>query len=98
MSDVVLVGLISACVTLVVCILNNLFTQKKMDADQDARMLGIKQEIAILNVKFDELTKKVEKHNGVVERTYKLEKDVEVIKEKQSVANHRINDIEKSEK
>ena len=41
-----------------------------------------------MEYKLEELTKKVEKHNSVVERTYILE-------EKMKVANHRIEDLEK---
>ena len=33
---------------------------------------------------------KLDKHNNVVERVYKLEQDQAVIMEKQSVANHRM--------
>lgn len=32
---------------------------------------------ALLSYRMEQLEKKVEKHNSVVERTYKLEKDVE---------------------
>lgn len=41
-----------------------------------------------MEYKLDELTKRVEKHNSVVERTYLLE-------EKVKVANHRIDDLER---
>lgn len=48
--------------------------------------------------KFEEklitLEKKQDKHNKVIERTYKNEKDIEVLKEKVGVANHRIEDLE----
>lgn len=37
---------------------------------------------------------KLDKHNNVVERVYKLEKDQAVLNEKQEVANHRIKDQE----
>jgi hypothetical protein len=37
----------------------------------------------------------VEKHNNLVERTYKLEEQAAVFETKQSVADHRINDLEK---
>lgn len=37
---------------------------------------------------------KLDKHNNVVERVYKLEKDQAVLDEKQEVANHRIKDLE----
>ena len=40
---------------------------------------------------------KLDKHNNVVERVYKLEQDQAVIMEKQS-ANHRIHDLEEETK
>ena len=47
-----------------------------------------------IEYKLSELTKRVDKHNNVIERTYNLEKTVEVIEERLYVANHRINDLE----
>ena len=35
---------------------------------------------AVMEVKIDELSKRVEKHNSVVERTYRLEQDLAVVK------------------
>ena len=54
----------------------------------------IQQRIALLDVKFDELTKKVEKHNGLVERTYKLESDAKVVEEQIRATNNRIKNLE----
>ena len=48
----------------------------------------------ILQEKIKELTHQVEKHNSVIERTYEAEKEIDVLKEKQRVANHRIDDLE----
>ena len=47
------------------------------------------------NYRIEQLEKKVEEHNKVVERTYKLEKEQEVEDEKIRVINHRIADLEK---
>lgn len=35
---------------------------------------------AVMEVKIDELTKRVEKHNNLIERTYDLEKDMVAVK------------------
>ena len=35
-----------------------------------------------------------DKHNNLVERTFKIESDVKVLEEKISVENHRIEDLE----
>lgn len=48
----------------------------------------------IMQEQIKELTHQVEKHNTVIERTYETEKEIDVLKEKQRVANHRIDDLE----
>ncbi len=40
------------------------------------------------------LEEKVDKHNNLIERMYKVEEDVQLLNEKQKVANHRIDDLE----
>ena len=45
--------------------------------------------------RIEQLEKKVDKHNNLVERTYKLEQSDVLKNEKISVANHRIEDLEK---
>ena len=42
-----------------------------------------------------QLENKVEKHNTVIERTYKLEETEAVMQEQIRVVNHRIADLEK---
>lgn len=44
--------------------------------------------------RIEQLEKKVEKHNNVLERVYKLEQKEAVVDEKIAVANHRIDDLE----
>lgn len=48
----------------------------------------------LVNYKFDEQDKKLEKHNNFITRVYKLEKNEAVLEEQISVANHRIKDLE----
>ncbi len=48
----------------------------------------------LVNFRIQELEKKVEKHNQVIERVYRLEKQDAVIAEEIRVANHRIADLE----
>lgn len=35
---------------------------------------------AVMELKIDELTRRVEKHNRLIERTYKLERDMAVVR------------------
>ena len=72
--ETIISACISAGVTLIVCLISNKSQQEKTRA--------------LMEYRLEELTKKVEKHNSVVERTYILE-------EKMKVANHRIEDLEK---
>lgn len=72
--ETIISACISAGVTLIVCLISNHGQQEKTRA--------------LMEYKLDELTKRVEKHNSVVERTYVLE-------EKVRVANHRIDDLER---
>lgn len=48
----------------------------------------------LIEYKLNELTKRVDKHNGVIDRTYKLEQDTALQEEKIKVANNRIKDLE----
>lgn len=44
--------------------------------------------------RLEQLEHKVEVHNGVIDRVYKLEERTELQEEKIKVANHRIDDLE----
>ena len=73
--------IITAVVTLVVCLINNYVMHNKT--------------ITLIDYKLSELTKRVDKHNNVIERTYDVERNIELIEEKVKVANHRIEDLER---
>lgn len=45
--------------------------------------------------RIDKLEEKVDKHNQLIERTYKLEEKAAVQEEQIKVANHRIDDLER---
>lgn len=55
---------------------------------------GILTGSRLTDYRLKELEKKQDKHNLVIERTYRLEERVELIEERQRVANHRISDLE----
>jgi len=48
----------------------------------------------LIAYRVEQLERKVEKHNGAIERVAKLERRADVADEKQVVANHRIDDLE----
>ena len=58
-------------------------------------LFGILTANKLTNYRISQLEKKVETHNKVIDRVYKLEKHDAVVDEEISVANHRIDDLEK---
>jgi hypothetical protein len=84
-------AIITGVVGIVVCMINNAFQQKRADEQHNTT-------IALIEYKLDQLTQKVEKHNGVVERLYVVERKLDVDEEKINVANHRIEDLEQFHK
>lgn len=76
----IIAAAISGAVTLIVCMVNNHY--------QNASTRNL------LDYRLTNLEEKVDKHNSVVERTYKLEERMAVQEDKIKVANHRIDDLE----
>lgn len=84
-------ALISAAAALIVCLLNNYFTDKRHQEKSATDLEVLK---ATISTEISALTREVEKHNQVITRVYELEKKTEVLEERQKVANHRIDDLE----
>ena len=57
--------------------------------------LANRRSSALIAYRLQELEKKVDKHNSVIERTYALEEWQAVVDEKIKVVNHRIDDLER---
>lgn len=58
-------------------------TSKQVDAKTDLTIYRIEQ-----------LEAKQDKHNTLIERTYKLEEKADLLQERINVSNHRLDDIE----
>lgn len=56
--------------------------------------IGVIASARLTNYRIGQLEEKVNKHNSLIERTYKLEEQMEIEKERIKVANHRIDDLE----
>lgn len=82
--EVIIGSCVSAAVTLIVCMINS-----KTQNDKTR---------ALMEYKLDELTKRVDKHNSVIDRTYHLEEAVKITQNDIVVANHRIKDLEDFQK
>lgn len=56
--------------------------------------LANRKSSALIAYRLEQLEEKVNKHNGVIERTYALEQRVSVDEEKLKVTEHRLSDLE----
>ena len=79
--ETIISATISAAAALVVCLITQGLQARKTEA--------------LIEYRLKELEKKVDKHNNLIERTYKLEELTAVQEEQIKVANHRIEDLEK---
>ena len=59
---------------------------------------GIMTSNKLTGYRIEQLEKKVEKHNNVIERVFRLEDNDKLLEEKINVANHRIADLESIER
>ena len=84
----ILAALISAGAAIVVCVINTNAQNKKI-------LMELEKRDAIQAYRLEQLEKKVDRHNSVIERTFNLEKRSDILDEKLKVANHRIDDLEK---
>ena len=57
---------------------------------------GIMAAQRLTNYRIEQLEKKVDKHNNLIDRMYKVEEKTELLEQAQKVANHRIDDLEKA--
>ena len=87
MTSDMIVALITGGLSLLGVVLTNSASNKKVQN-------SIETHQAVTDEQLKDLTRQVEKHNSVIERTYKVEQQLEVLTEKQKSANHRIANLE----
>lgn len=66
--------IITGVVAIVVCMVNNIYQRKVADKQHNIT-------IELIEYKLDELSRRVNKHNNLVERTYALEQHEAIIDE-----------------
>lgn len=92
------IELIIAGIALFITIIANIATiaffagQLKSNQNHQKEMFDLLK--SELKEDFKRLECKQDKYNNVIERTYKNERDISILKEKVSVENHRIEDLE----
>ena len=84
MNDAIIVALISAAASIAGSIASMMVSARKAKQQADLTLYRI-----------DQLERKVQQHNNLVERTYRLEETAHLYDEKIKVVNHRIQDLEK---
>lgn len=77
----ILIPILTAIITGLFALAGNYFANRKS--------------AALMEYRLQQLEKKVDAHNSIVERTYRLEESTAIQEEKIRVANHRIEDLEK---
>lgn len=77
--------IISSVITGIVAITTCLITQG----------MANRKTIALIEFRLGELQKQVEKHNSVIERTYKLEELTAIQEEKIKTVSKRVDDLER---
>lgn len=85
--ETIISAIISAGAAIVVCLISQNRQAMRLEAQLD-------KQTALLEQRLGTLSDRVEKHNNVIERTYKLEELTALQEEKIKVANHRIDDLE----
>lgn len=83
----IIIALITAGLSLVGVMVTNYFNNKSL-SDKVTHQLEVAQ--AVTDTKIEELTREVRMHNNFAQK-------IPVLEEKMSVANHRIEDLERHE-
>ena len=83
----IIIALITAGLGLVGVMITNYFSNKSL-SDKVPHQLEVAQ--AVTDTKIEELTREVRMHNNFAQK-------IPVLEEKMSVANHRIDDLERHE-
>ena len=76
----------TAIVTALICMLGSAF----------GALVGVLANSKMINYRLEQLESRVQAHNNLIDRMYKVERDNELADEKIKVINHRLNDLERS--
>ena len=80
-------AIITGVVAIMVCMINNHYHNKAVKQQHD-------KTVSLIEYRLEQLQKKVEAHNNLVERMYDIEEKASLYEEKIKVVNHRISDLE----
>lgn len=80
-------AIISAVAAIAVCIINTNSQNRKI-------LLEMDKHNAVQTEQITQLREQVHRHNNLIERTYKLERDVALLNNREKVSEHRLEDLE----
>ena len=99
MSDSIIVAIVTGLLAFAGTVLTVWGTLRKSAKEaatqREKNAADQKAQNDLILYRLEELEKKQDKHNQLIERVYRLEEDSKVQEEKIKVANHRIEDIER---
>lgn len=93
MSDAIIVALITLAGTILTVVLTHRSTVQSIEKNSELADQEIKGKLAVIDTKIETLSDRVNKHNNLIERTYKLEERMTVTEERVSDCHHRINEL-----
>ena len=85
--ETIIGAIISAVAAIAVCIINTNSQNRKILLEMDKHN-AVQTELII------QLREQVHRHNNLIERTYKLERDVALLNNRENVSEHRLEDLE----
>lgn len=91
MTEGIIIAIITAGLSLVGVVVTVVYGNKKT-----ANTVKSQTDLTIYRI--EQLEKKQDIHNGVIERVYKVEEDIALLKEQYKVAKHRVSDLEEYHK
>lgn len=83
----IMIAIIPSMLTLVGVVVTVIFGNKRT-----AQIAKEQTDLTLYRI--EQLEKKQDKHNGLIERMYKVEDRLDLAEERQKVTNHRIDDLE----
>lgn len=91
MTESIIIAIITSGLSLIGVVITVIYGNKKTTK-------AVEEKTNLTLYRIAELEKKQDKHNNVIERMYKVEEDIAVLKEQHKVEKHRINDLEQFHK
>ena len=98
MSDAMMAA-IGAIIVALIALAGNIYAAKKGAEKAEKAANAAADRVGTLTIyRIDQLEKKVDKHNTLIDRMYCAEKRLDVQSEQIKVANHRLEDLEDTER